>query len=292
MPPTLSLFITSYNQCDYLREAIDSVLAQTRRPDQIVIIDDASSDNSQQLIQAYASEHPGLIDYALHDNNQGVSATKSHAASLCTSDLMTYLDGDDRMLPTRLETELQLLRALPVQTIVFSDFRTIDSDGHIIADWAEGTALPQGNTLDKLLARDYPKGIVYRNELMPRDLFKQVGGYDQKLNLYEDWDLRIRMATAGATSHFCAHLGSEYRLHPAGISRQNPERHLDAVNHIRRKHQSTIDSLQTSQRIAANLCFDRLEQAFAKRAAQRSFRQLRFKDALRFSLRAWSRQAA
>lgn len=292
MPHTVSVFITSYNHRGYLAEAIDSVLAQTRPPEQIVIVDDASSDGSQQLIQDYASRYPGRIDYAFHTINQGVSATKTHGASLCTGHWITYLDGDDRMLPKRLETELALVGDSRGHVIVFSNFRTITPTGEALINWAEGNEVPVGQVLAPLLARNYPRGMIYRNELMPRHLFEAIGGYDRSINLYEDWELRIRLVEAGAETIYCPNLGSEYRLHPGGVSRQDPKRHLAAVTHIREKHQGLISRLNRPERLAAERCFDKLEQVFAARAAQGSIRKLQFRDAVAYGWQAWSRRVA
>ncbi|WP_428386630.1 glycosyltransferase family 2 protein [Mucisphaera sp.] len=292
MHDSVSVFITSYNHRDYLIEAVDSVLAQTRPVDQIVIVDDASSDGSQELIRSYAIRYPGRIDYAFHATNRGVSATKSHAASLCTGHWMTYLDGDDRMLPARIENEIAVAISLPKQAILFSNFQTIDPSGNILNRWAAGDDVPTGNVLPVLLARAFPRGMVFRNELLPRHLFHEVAGYDANINLYEDWELRIRLAAAGAAFHYCPELGSEYRLHPGGVSRQDPRKHLAAVTHIRRKHQDLIDRLEAADRLAATRCFDQLEQIFASRAAHRSLRSLDLKNAVSYGLKALYRRAA
>ena len=101
----ISVYIPSYNQGKFLAQAIESVLAQTRCPRQLILIDDGSSDGSQDVIAAYAARHPRLITAIYHDRNQGIPRTRNAALQAVTGDCVTYVDADDRLLPTKLERE-------------------------------------------------------------------------------------------------------------------------------------------------------------------------------------------
>ena len=114
--PTISVYITSYNQREFLAEAIDSVLAQTLPPHQIIVVDDCSTDGSQDIIADYARAHRGLFSPIYHRDNTGVAQVRADALAAVTGDLVTYVDGDDRYLPTKLEQEAAALKALEAES--------------------------------------------------------------------------------------------------------------------------------------------------------------------------------
>ena len=110
MSPRISVYITSYNQKEYLVEAIDSVLNQTLKPFEIIIVDDCSTDGSREVIAGYALRYPDLVNPIYHTRNQGVAQARIDALQMVTGDYVTYVDGDDRYLPTKLEKEARLLQ--------------------------------------------------------------------------------------------------------------------------------------------------------------------------------------
>ena len=138
----ISVFITSYNQKAYLIEAIDSVLNQTLKPFEIIIVDDCSNDGSQELIATYAKKFPDLIKPFFHENNLGIPRNKSFALAQVRGDLVTYLDGDDRFLPDKLEKEINCLKKNPDAKIIFSNVYITDSDGQRKGTWIENNNLP------------------------------------------------------------------------------------------------------------------------------------------------------
>lgn len=244
--------MTSYNQKAFLREAVDSVLAQTRMPDEIVIADDCSQDGSQDLIRSYAAEHPDLIRPIFQEKNVGIPRNKNAAYRATTGDLVTYLDGDDRFRPRKIEVDLETLEANPKADIACANVAYIDSEGHRVGTWCdEKDEVPTGNVATEVLGRDFPKGTLFRNEMVRKEEVEKTGFYDTDLPLYEDWELRIRLSQRAHLAY--AHeITSEYRKNPEGISRSHAGRHLDACLRIYRKHRSSIESLGTDDRRYVN----------------------------------------
>ena len=152
----VAVYITSYNQRAYLKEAIDSVLTQTRLPDEIIIVDDASTDGSRELIEDYHIQYPKLVKPLFHKSNQGVSRTRNDALQMVASDLVTNLDGDDRFLPEKIENEVALLEQDISIDLVYSNYINIDNHGMYINTWATDECLPQGNILGAIMAYDFP----------------------------------------------------------------------------------------------------------------------------------------
>ena len=100
----ISCVIVSYNNGDLLENAVMSVVKQTRPLDEIIIADDASADGSQDLIDALSHAFPN-INPIIRERNLGVSANRDLAMREAHGDFVTYLDGDDHFLPTKIEAE-------------------------------------------------------------------------------------------------------------------------------------------------------------------------------------------
>lgn len=218
-PLRISIYITSYNQKDYLVEAIESVLNQTVKPFEIIIVDDCSTDGSPEIIQEYAKKHSSLIRPFLHEKKIGVPRNRNFALSKVRGDLVTYVDGDDKFLPRKLELELQTYLKHSEAQIVYSNFRYINDSGEEIAIWDDGIRIPpSGNIFIETYAQDFPRGTPFRSELVSYSCFSDVGFYvDRSFQLYEDWDMRIRLTKRFKVA-YCPELLSEYRVHEGSIS--------------------------------------------------------------------------
>ena len=236
----ISVFITSYNQKAYLIEAIESVLNQTLKPFEIIIVDDCSHDGSQELIKEYAKRFPDLIRPYLHKKNLGIPKNKSYALEQVRGELVTYLDGDDRFLPNKLELELNCLKNNPDAKIVFSNVYITDSDGKRTGTWIENNHLPPtGYVFHQVFGRDYPRRQLFRNEIVDYECLKKVGFYDEEFAMYHDWDLRIRL-TKHFNVAFCSDILSEYRRHEKSISKLPFDRHFDELQRVYIKNKPLV----------------------------------------------------
>jgi len=240
----ISVYITSYNQKEYLVEAIESVLNQTLRPFQIVVVDDCSSDGSQQLIMGYVSRHGDLFTPVFHTRNQGIARTRIDGVRASTGDYVSHVDGDDRFLPSKLEKEARLLQEKRDAQIAFSDYYYITEDGTRTGSWTEREKPPQGDVFCRTFARDFPKQGLFRNELTNREAWKRIGYYDPNLSLYEDYEMLIRLTKQLRVVYHDEPL-SEYRLHHAGLSRAGAVDHLAALTYIYDKNRPLLDGVGT-----------------------------------------------
>jgi len=96
--PTISVIITNYNYARYVGETIESVLRQTRLPDEIIVIDDGSTDNSRQVIEHYQDRIA-----AVFQANEGMNPVKNSGYARSSGDLVMFLDSDDIIYPTAIE---------------------------------------------------------------------------------------------------------------------------------------------------------------------------------------------
>ena len=243
----ISVYITSYNQKEYLREAIDSVLKQTLTPFEIIIVDDCSSDGSQKLIEEYAKKFK-FIKYFFHKKNRGVSQVRFTALSNVKGDFVTYLDGDDVYLPNKLEIESNLLKDNS-SDVAFTNNMYVNPDNlnDIKWIWAANKIKLNSNLFAQTIARDFPRRSLFRMELINYELLKEVGFHDVNLKIYEDYDLRIRLAKKAKIS--CSiEPTSKIRISKKGLSKANKEEHIKAYQYIYNKYKTDIDKLDETLR--------------------------------------------
>lgn len=286
--PTVSVCITSYNQRAYLIEAIESVLAQSQLPDEIIVADDASTDGSQKVILDYARQYPGLIRYVFQDQNVGFPANKSDALRQVRTDLVTWLDGDDRYLPQKLEREVEAYKQRGEVSVIYANLYYIDPSGRRTGIWAdpEEDVLPEGDIFCEVFARAFPKGSLFQNELIETCCLKTVGLFDPSLPIYVDWEWRIRMAKQYQAA-YCPEPLVEYRRHPGGISNADAGQHLDTALRIVAKNRHLLDDLAPTER---RMIDRRLRHWFGylgSRAARQEAVRWNRRKALRYWTQAW-----
>ena len=266
----ISVFITSFNQKDYLVEAIESVLGQTLQPYEIIIADDCSTDGSQAVIERYARRYKGLIRPFCHPKNMGIPRNKSFAMKQARGDYVTYLDGDDRFLPRKLEIESEAMVGHPEAGLVYSNVRYIDQDGNPQDTWADGgDVLPFGHVFPEVFGRRFPRGSLFRNELIDLKRLREVGFYDPRCTIYEDWELRIRFAKRFDVV-YSGELLVEYRLHGEGISGSPSSLHLDVTKIIYRKNRRLLKDVVPDERVKIKKDVCKRISCLAKRAARQS----------------------
>ncbi len=240
----ISVYITSYNQQEYLKEAIESVLSQTLLPKEIWVIDDASTDGSQETIRNYINKYPNLIKAHFNDTNKGITFCRNKGISLVSEEYATWLDGDDIYLPQKLEIQAKLIQETKSDVVCTNFYLAEDNISNLVRIWCSDIKqLPSSeNIFTNVLSRKFPRSTLFRYELVKTDLLKSVGGYDKKLRIYEDFDFRIRLCKYAKVSFSFLPL-SVYRLHSNGLSRAPKELHIVSLTYIFEKYRKDIQNL-------------------------------------------------
>jgi len=226
---TISVIIVSYNNGLYLEKAIDSVLCQSLKPAEIIIADDASTDQSINIINHCAELHP-TIRTCIRKQNIGVSKNRDLAARQASGELITFLDGDDWYYPDKLKNEYQTLAETQCN-VVFSDIVYVDSNNKLLT--TIDTSTFPGDDLD-----ERTKWICNRRSPIPRDmlisksLYIESGGFNEKLAIYEDWDFKIRLAAISGNWIHAKTNGTAYRQTGTGLSSVSLRKHLLAQINI------------------------------------------------------------
>lgn len=190
----VSVVIPTFNRAGLLPRAIDSVLAQTRPADEILVVDDGSSDDTRAVVARYGER----VHY-LWQPNAGVSAARNRGVRAAAHDLIAFLDSDDYWLPHKLERQLPTL-ADPDVIVSFTN-RTWSSRtgedrfGEIGLDIDGATAVFADPAAVVTMVRGSP--LVASCCIYRRPDLLLVGGYDERLRVFEDLRLDFRLALAG-----------------------------------------------------------------------------------------------
>ena len=126
--PRVTVFMPVYNRAHTLREAVDSVLAQTYDDFELLLIDDGSSDGSVEIAASYADPRVRLI---VHDRNQGIPRTRNHGLAEARGELLAILDSDDAAHRTRLDHQVAYLDAHPEVAAVGSWLKLVNKQGRV-----------------------------------------------------------------------------------------------------------------------------------------------------------------
>lgn len=183
---TVSVIIPSYNYGRFLRQAIQSVLDQTIKPHEVIVVDDGSTDDSKEIARSF-----GDSIIAIEQNNAGVAAARNKGSEIATGDLLAFLDSDDYWHPEKLEKQLQKFSSDPEIGFVHCGSTYVDENGVFIKDYVVGE---EGWVADELLK--FEPVVVANTLVIKRELFTKVGGFDTNRELHpsEDWDLCYRLS--------------------------------------------------------------------------------------------------
>ena len=189
-PPTVSVIVPTYNRPHRLREALESILAQTFQDFEIIVVNDGDTDVSP-VIDALA--HGGRITCVKHAHNKGLAASRNTGVRLSRGTYLAYLDDDDLFYPDHLAVLVQALQQGPFKAAYTDAFRAIEvcDDGQRRVTQRD---IPYSYDFNPahLLVTNYFPVLCMMHE---RACLDDIGLFDETLYAHEDWDLWIRMAT-------------------------------------------------------------------------------------------------
>src|SRR5258708_14248038 len=207
-PSLVSTIIPIFNRPVMLREAVASVIAQTYRPIEIIIVDDGSTDETAQTADELAASHPDIIR-AVHQENRGVGAARETGRLTARGELLQYLDSDDLLLPSKFERQVAALRDDPAATVAYGRVGYRDEGGQRIQC-----------TWKPLLAGEtsiFPHFLRARMWETPSPLYRAsicaAAGPWSNLRLEEDWEYDCRIGALGARLKFVDEELTENRAH-------------------------------------------------------------------------------
>lgn len=212
---TVAVVIPFYNSDGTFPDTLKSVMSQTRKPDEIVVVDDGSDpDKARTLLDL-----PPQVRVLRMEVNSGIGPARQFARSAVQSEWIAYCDSDDVWLPEKLERQLAMVAANPELDAVHCG-TAVSSHGKVVATY---TGKPALLTPELILSggQTIPSCLLIR-----RDALDAVGGWTSERYLLEDWDLEIRLVLAGVRVGFLPEALVMFRRDGQGNVTSDPWRDL------------------------------------------------------------------
>jgi len=233
--PKVSVIIPAYNSGKHICEAIDSVLNQTFKDFELIVVDDGSTDDTKKKIIKYIDK----IVY-VYQENAGASAARNLGIVKSSGGYIAFLDSDDIWLPRKLEQSIEFLEKKGFDWMCTSRF-SITEKGEKIERRVEpesGICDETGkvNRLEVCLFNLNFNLALTSTVLIKRKCFEVCGIFDEKLKICEDLDLFIRFKEYGLTCGYLDKLLTIKRSHATSLSRNSPLKSLEYTIEVAKKH--------------------------------------------------------
>jgi glycosyltransferase involved in cell wall biosynthesis len=208
MQNLVSTIIPVYNRPKLLREAVESVLNQTHRPIEIIIVDDGSTDDTPHVADTLVRYYPEVIT-VLHTSNNGPGLAREAGRQIANGEFIQYLDSDDLLLPRKYEIQIKALRTNPDCGVAYGYTRLLDEKGNILAAPIKWT----GRTLPTL----FPWLLIDRwwnthTPLWRKSVCDSIGHWSD-MRMSEDWEYDARAGALGTKLFHCKEYVADVRQH-------------------------------------------------------------------------------
>ncbi len=178
----VSVIIPAYNRVSTIARAIESVLAQSYRAKEIIVVDDGSNDATSEVVKMYPEVN------LLRQKNMGVSSARNNGVMMADSEWIAFLDSDDEWRYDKLEKQVAFHQQNPTCKASYTDEKWIRNGVHVSLPhkFAKGW----GDLYERSLKQCI---IAPSSVMMARKVFDELGGFDERLEVCEDYDLWLRM---------------------------------------------------------------------------------------------------
>lgn len=208
-----SVVIPTYNYGSFICEAVDSVLAQTLQPQEVIVVDDGSTDDTRQRLAVYSDR----IRY-VYQNNRGVNAARNVGIKLSRAEWIAFLDSDDAWNPRKLERVWSA-------HLLYPDVAAWSTVSETFTREIPAATAPTGENpirIRRITLYDLLYGVHFSGgsaAVVRRDCFEAVGFFDEDLRGGEDFEMWCRLATRYQLAKLLEPL-TYSRIHPASVSAQ------------------------------------------------------------------------
>ena len=226
--PEFSVIIPTYNSALSIGRAVESLLTQTYPANEIIVVDDGSQDNTQEVVK-----HFGNAVHYVYQDNRGVSAARNHGAEIARCHWLAFLDADDWYYPERLAIHAEMILKYKDLDFITGNFDYIDDQGRILQESMKST--PAGLCLLKkagkrnfiLMDCEDICGFVeqqfgdVRTLSVPREIFLNLGGFPESFTICEDVYFLIRLCAVSRRIGVVCRPLAAYFIHHNGLIRSD-----------------------------------------------------------------------
>lgn len=260
----VSIVLPVYNGERYLASAIESVLNQSYQNIELILVNDCSTDSTEEIIESYASKDPRIV-YLKNEVNLKLPASLNHGFSVAKGQYLTWTSDDNLYMPTAIEHMAEFLDRNPKTALVYCDMDVIDENGTVTGQLCVGEPdrLLYGNTV---LAC-----FMYRNQAA-----KAVGDYNPNWFLVEDYEywLRFYLAFHISPLHECLY---QYRVHSGALT-STRKKEIQAA--VKKLHLTYLPVFEKN-RLPNKLLFPYFEYLFKENIITEKGRQVKLQFAAR-----------
>jgi len=210
--PLVSTIVPAFNAERYLGLAIDSILDQTYSNIEVLVVDNASTDTTAQVIKGYGDK----VRY-LREDTKGPAAARNRGLQESKGEYIAFLDSDDLWLPDKTERQVRFLTEHPEYGIVYSQYEYIDENGELYDNKWGRVCTQTGWVFEDLLRHELQIGIG--TMMIRRSSLEEAGNFNEKLITAEDTDLFIRLAKYSQFGHIAGPV-ARYRSHKESLTKQ------------------------------------------------------------------------
>lgn len=224
----------NYNNSEYVEKAVRSVLSQSLKNIELIVVDDRSTDNSLDILKEL-QKTDSRLSVIQNERNVGVSKTRDNGIKHANSDIITTLDSDDILLSTnKLEQEYKILEThqFDKYVIAFSGIQKIDKYDSVVDKLNSYRKVKEGRIYEELLTRAC---LIPRDFMFSKHAYDEVGGFDFDIPIYEDWDLKIRLSKI-AKYIYTGIPGIGYRQLSTGLSSVKKVEHERWIDYVFNKN--------------------------------------------------------
>lgn len=185
-PPLVTVTICCFNSERFIAQTIQSVLSQTLGEFELIILNDGSTDRTEEIVHSFGDPR---IRYEYQDNH-GLAAARNRTLELARGKYVAFLDHDDLWVPEKLALQIPILETRPDVSLVYANEATIDDKGRVISEGLAGFEPKDGNLFAELIAGNF---ICWQTVVMDRQVLLELGGF-RPFRVAEDYDLLLRCA--------------------------------------------------------------------------------------------------
>jgi glycosyltransferase involved in cell wall biosynthesis len=184
--PLVSVVIPTYNRATLLYRSVNSILIQTIKDFELIIVDDGSTDNTGRVVKSFNDKR---IRYICYNENKGACAARNIGIKNSRGKFIAFQDSDDEWLPEKLQKQLDCFNKTPEIGVAYCTFWKIKGDKQIIAPSNKENI--NGNIFYQILKEQF---ITTQSILVKRECFSKAGYFDESLPRLQDWELLIRLS--------------------------------------------------------------------------------------------------
>lgn len=249
---SVSVVIPTHNRADLLPRAVQSVLNQTYRVKEINVVSDGSEDSTEDIMKEMEERHPQIHFHSYHPGRGGNYA-RNYGIQMSTGDVVAFLDDDDEWHADKIEKQIALLKA--------------DKEIGLVCTGTNRVFVEQGTSNAYIPSAPYDcsKEILLKNcigstttVMVRRELFDQVGGFDEALPALQDYDMWVRLCQITKVGVVKSPCVEYYNYETSGQISQNTQKYINAEKAITKKYEEMISKLTPAEQKQRKCYFDML----------------------------------